>query len=189
MEQNYDELYEYQATFEAFDWIRLLMATLGLSLNIICFVVLSQKKFLNNPLYVYGRALAIFDSIALLPSFIIDFFSFRFNLALTVLTSYSCKIFSYLPDALMPNSAWIVILLALDTLAAVVIPVDNKLTKTVKTNRFRIVAVVLVAVWHLVLAAPIPFVVDTIDVIENRNRTAFTIGISVSDRMSSGTSY
>lgn len=159
-----DELVEYSSYFSNLDWLRFITILIGLVCNSLCLAVFAHKSFRNTPLAIYGCALALTDSLALLPGLIIDFFSLRFDLPLTLLSSSLCKSFSFLIDALVPNSAWIILLIAFDTSITIAVPVKNKLTEAVTSNRFRLWAVCLVAAWHILLATPIPAVVDLVEI-------------------------
>lgn len=152
----------------ALDLTRFLAAIFGLLANIVCFIVFSHEAFDGYPIRISGRALAILDSLALLPALLIDYFSIRFSMPLTLYSSSACKWLSFLTDAFTPNTAWIIALFGIDTalMAARMSGscVQNRFTRAFSNNRFRVYTIVVTVLWNLGFALPIPAIVDILNV-------------------------
>lgn len=80
---------------------------IGLIGNITSFLIFSRKRFQNNSMGVYCRALAITDSIIIFLQIISDFGTVFFNNSIFQLTVITCKLSTYLFVTGPPTSSWI----------------------------------------------------------------------------------
>lgn len=87
---------------------------IGLIGNITSFLIFSRKRFLNNSMGVYCRALAITDSIVIFLQIISEFGTTFFNNSIFQLTTITCKLSTYLFVTGPPTSSWILAALSVD---------------------------------------------------------------------------
>lgn len=155
------------------DWISLFLIIFGLVGNFLTIKVFSDKSFAKSPLQIYGRALAVSDSLIIFPSLVnyIPVIFFNFNLITS--SSLSCKLLTYFVDAFAPTSPWIIVLFATDTTISVSLATNSKISKLFGQRRFKIGSVCFFFIFHILFSSPIPFGIDIINV--NSSQTNETI--------------
>jgi hypothetical protein len=91
---------------------------IGVIGNILSFIVFSRRKFQNNSINVYCRALAIVDLFCII-QFIYDITTNYFNYDLYIATNSACKFFFFVIFCISPTSGWILVAFSIDKMAIV----------------------------------------------------------------------
>lgn len=160
------------------DWISLTLIVFGLIGNFLTIKVFSDKSFAKSPLQIYGRALAVSDSLIILPSLLTYISLIFFNFSLITSSSLSCKLLTYFVDAFAPTSPWLIVLFATDTTISVSQPPSSKISNLFGQRRFKIASICFFFIFHILFSSPIPFGIDIMNVNSSQmNETITTCDI------------
>lgn len=123
---------------------------IGLIGNILTFVVFSRRKFRNNSISIYFRALAIFDSFIVLEA-VINFYLIFYKYYIAQYSDTVCKLVSYSSYTFGSIPGWILIALSIEKLLSM-----KKVTNTMKRPFIHYSIVIAIFLFNILLYIEIP---------------------------------
>ena len=134
-----------------FQWLIILVASVGLTGNSLSFLIFSRKAFAKNSFTFYLRIKLLFDSYVLINLFR-QFSIFMLNTNLYSTIWFFCKFSEYLVRAASTISLWLMTIVNFDRLTIVVFP---KRFLFVKQRKFQIVLVCAVVLFKIITLLPL----------------------------------
>ena len=108
----------------------------GILGNLLCLLVFTRKKFQRLPLNFLFRFMAITDNIALLTLLQMSFKYSSFHFDITIMSTFTCKLLTYVQYFVPPIKGWILVIIAIERYFSVINP---RQANTSSWNKFRVV--------------------------------------------------